>query len=101
MPLRPASPVQLVTRALRSIPPAYQTSVWHADCFRYTLATFGTHRAAAIADGTESAESAGTRVPYLRTRRKHEHAVGNSSDETTFGKPGSSVCQLLIQVNVY
>ena len=95
MPWRPSSPVQLVTRALRSIPPAYQTYVWHAGSFHYRVATFGTHRAAAIADGTKSAESAGTRVPYLRVRRKHGHAIGNSNDGTTFGKPGSSVCQLL------
>ncbi len=65
MTLRPVSPVQLVTRALRSIPPAYQTSVWHADCFRVVGATFGTHCAAAIAVGTEYAGSTGTGVPNL------------------------------------
>ena len=90
MALRPSSPVQLVTRALRSIPPAYQTSVWHAGSFHYTVATFGTHRAAAFATGTEYAGSAGTGVPYLRARRKQGHAVGNSSDGTTFGESRSS-----------
>ena len=85
MPLRPASPVQLVTRALRSIPPAYQTSVWHAGRIYCTVATFGTHRAAAFAAGTEYAGSAGTGMPYLRARRKQGHAVGNSRDRPTFG----------------
>ncbi len=63
MRLRPSSPVQLVTRALRSIPPAYQTAVWHAGSFHYTVATFGTHRAAAFATGTDYARSSGTGVP--------------------------------------
>ena len=90
MALRPASPVQLVTRALRSIPPAYQTSVWHAGSFHYTVATFGTHRAAAFTTGTEYARSSGTGVSYLRARRKHGHAVGDSRDGTTFGEPRSS-----------
>ena len=93
MALRPVSPVQLVTRALRSIPPAYQTSVWHPGSFHYTVATFGTQRAASFAAGTEYAGSAGTRVPYLRARRKHGHAIGNSSGRTTFGELGSSVRQ--------
>ena len=88
MPLRPSSPVQLVTRALRSIPPAYQTSVWHAGSFRYTAATFGTHRAASVAAGTEYAGWAGTGMRHLRARRKLGHPVGNSSDGTTFGEPG-------------
>ncbi len=69
MALRPSSPVQLVTRALRSVWSAYQTSVWHADRDRYTSATFGTHRAVAFAIGTEFARSAGTGMTNLRARR--------------------------------
>ncbi len=52
MALRPTSPVQLVTWAIRIVPPAYQTSVWHADRYRDTRATFGPYRAAALAIGT-------------------------------------------------
>ena len=53
----------LVTRALRSIPSAYQTSVWHPDRFRVVGATFGTHRAATFATGTDCARSSGICVP--------------------------------------
>jgi len=93
MALRPTSPVQLVTWALRSVRSAYQTSVWHADRFRNTGAAFGTHRAAAFAAGTEFARQAGTGMRHLRVRRLPGHAVGNSSDGKTFGEPGSSVRQ--------
>ena len=95
MALRPVSPVQLVTRAQRNVWSAYHASAWHADRYRNAIATFGTHRAAAFATGTEYAGSAGTGVPYFRARRKHGHAIPNSSDGTTFGEPGSSVWQKL------
>ena len=78
MALRPVSPVQLVTRALRSVWSAYHASAWFVDRFRYTRATFGTLCAAAFATGTEYAGSTGTRVPNFRARRKHGHAVGSS-----------------------
>ena len=69
MALLPVSPVQLVTRALRSVWSAYHASAWHADRYRYTGATFGTYRAAAIANGTRYAGCAGTGVYHLRARR--------------------------------
>ena len=87
MALRPVSPVQLVTQALRSVPPAFQTSVWHADRDRFTGATFGTLCAVAFATGTDYAELTGTSVPYLRTRQKPRHAIGSSSDSTILGTP--------------
>ncbi len=93
MALRPVSPVQLVTRALRITWSAYHASAWFVDRYCYMGATLGTHRAAAFATGTEDAGSAGTGVPYWRAGRKQGHAVGNSSDGTTLGEPGSSVRQ--------
>jgi hypothetical protein len=67
--LRPSSPVQLVTRALRNIPPAYQTSVWHADRYRYTGATFGTYCAALLATGIGYTLCDGSGMYHLRARR--------------------------------
>ncbi len=69
MALRPVSPVQLVTRALRSVRSAYQTTVWHADRGRYTQETFGTYRAAAFATGTDYTGLIGTGMRYLLARR--------------------------------
>ncbi len=93
MALRPVSPVQLVTRALRIVWSTYHASAWHADRCRDMAATFGTGRAAASATGTELVGSSGTGVRYLRVRRMQGHPVGNSSDRTTFGEPRSSVPQ--------
>ena len=63
MALRPVSPVQLVTRALRSVWSAYHASAWYADRYRNTAATFGTYRAADFDTGTDYTGSAGTGVP--------------------------------------
>ena len=63
MALRPVSPVQLVTRALRIEWSAYHASAWFVDRYRCMAAAFGTHRAAAFATGTEYAGSVGTGVP--------------------------------------
>ena len=85
MPLRPSSPVQLVTRTLRIVLSAYHASAWHADRYRNTRATFEANRAVAVATGTGYAGWAGTGMCHLRARRERGHAVGNSRDETTFG----------------
>ncbi len=66
MALRPTSPVQLVTWALRSIWSAYHAFAWHADRDRYTGAPFGTHGAAAFATGTDYAGWAGTGMRFLQ-----------------------------------
>jgi hypothetical protein len=65
MALRPVSPAQLVTRALRIVRSKYHASAWHADRDRCMAASFGTYVAAAFATGTEYAGSARTGVPYL------------------------------------
>ena len=65
MALRPVSPVQLVTRALRIVWSAYHASAWHAGRDRFTGATFETLCAAAFATGTDYAGLTGTSVPYL------------------------------------
>ncbi len=69
MALRPVSPVQLVTRALRIVWSAYHAAAWHADRYRDTGATFGTYGAADSAIGTGCAGSPGTGVHHLRARR--------------------------------
>ena len=94
MALRPVSPVQLVTRALRIVGSAYHASAWHAD--RYTRATFGTYPAAAFATGTDYAGCAGTSVPDRKVRRQPEHAVGSSKDGTPSEKPDhlSASCRI-------
>ena len=91
MALRPVSPVQLVTRALRSVGSAYQTSAWYADRFR------GGGQSSepalpwlAVATGTDYAGSTGAGVRHLQVRGKYRYVVVNSSDRTTFGEPGSS-----------
>jgi len=63
MALRPVSPVQLVTRALRIVRSAYHASAWFVDRCRYMAATFGTGRAAASATGTDSTGLTGSSVP--------------------------------------
>ena len=69
MALRPVSPVQLVTRALRIVWSAYQASAWFVDRYRYMAASFGTYRAAAIATGTGYVGSAVTDMHRVRVRR--------------------------------
>ena len=69
MALRPVSPVQLVTRALRIVWSAYHASAWHADRDRCTAASFGTYRAAAFATGTEYAGCDRYGMYQLRARR--------------------------------
>ncbi len=72
MALRPVSPVQLVTRALRIVWSEYHAAAWYADRYRCMAATFGTYRAVASATGTGyagCAGCAGTGMHHLRARR--------------------------------
>jgi len=58
--------------------PAYQTSVWHADRFRDARATFGTRRAAAIANALSLAdvpEQASATCDHERSPRGVQSAI--------------------------
>jgi len=70
MPLRPSSPVQLVTRALRNVWSTYQTSAWCADRYRCMAASFGTYSAAAFTIGTGCAGWTGTGVLICETAER-------------------------------
>ena len=90
MALRPVSPVQLVTRALRIVWSAYHASAWFVDRHRYMAASFGAYRAAAFAIGTGLTRCAGTGLHFLRASRKHGHAIGSNRDGTILGETRSS-----------
>jgi len=85
MALRPVSPVQLVTRALRIVWSTYHASAWFVDRYRCMAAAFGTHRAAAFATGTDSTGLTGSSVPICEptestVMRAAIRAKGQSSE---------------------